>query len=310
MAFVLAHISDVHLGPLPPVSVRDLLSKRLTGYLNWQGNRAGALSETTVLRLTGAIADHRPDHIAVTGDLTNLALDAELQNAAAWLKTLGDPADVSVVPGNHDAYVRGAIDRALTAWAAWLTGDDGVAPATNAGFPYLRVRGPVAVIGLSSAVATPPFIAAGRFDPAQAERLARVLRQAGEAGLFRIVLIHHPPVRNAAVPSKRLYGIGRFHKVVADHGAELVLHGHTHRDQRHAIHGPGGARVPVIGVPAAGQSPGGHWPPAAFNRFRIDQVAGQWRCAMQTWSVTGDSGPLALTDEHDLWPQPTDDQSS
>ncbi|TIO72439.1 MAG: metallophosphoesterase, partial [Mesorhizobium sp.] len=31
----LAHISDVHLGPLPDVTYRDLASKRVLGYVNW-----------------------------------------------------------------------------------------------------------------------------------------------------------------------------------------------------------------------------------------------------------------------------------
>ena len=52
-----------------------------------------------------------PDHLAVTGDLVNLALDAEIEMARYWLETLGSPHDVSVVPGNHDAYVPGPSTR-------------------------------------------------------------------------------------------------------------------------------------------------------------------------------------------------------
>ncbi|RVC83466.1 metallophosphoesterase, partial [Mesorhizobium sp. M4A.F.Ca.ET.022.05.2.1] len=37
--FRLAHISDVHLGPLPGVTYRELASKRVVGYVNWQRNR-------------------------------------------------------------------------------------------------------------------------------------------------------------------------------------------------------------------------------------------------------------------------------
>lgn len=304
MAFVLAHLSDVHLGPLPKVALRDLMSKRLTGYLNWQGNRAGALNPVTLTRVTEAVAEAQPDHIAVTGDLTNLALDAELSAAATWLETLGDPSNVSVVPGNHDAYVRSAIDRVLTAWAPWMTGDNGTAPATNAGFPYLRVREPVAIIGVSSAVATPVFMASGRFGATQSNRLAQLLDETGQAGLFRVVLIHHPPVRNATRTSKRLYGIGRFQKTIARHGAELILHGHTHRPQRHMIDGPEGTAVPVIGVSAAGQSLGGHTPAGGFNRFAIERSTAGWSCTMQARTVATETGPLQMTEERQLWPTP------
>src|SRR3546814_12778538 len=33
--FKLAHISDPHLGPLPPVRVAELLNKRFFGWLSW-----------------------------------------------------------------------------------------------------------------------------------------------------------------------------------------------------------------------------------------------------------------------------------
>ena len=64
-----------------------------------------------------------PDHIAVTGDLINLALKEEIRLARLWLERLGAPENVSVVPGNHDTYVRGALDRIIEAWRPYLTGD-------------------------------------------------------------------------------------------------------------------------------------------------------------------------------------------
>jgi len=302
MTFTLAHLSDIHLGPLPAVSARDLMSKRLTGYINWHRSRAGALAEATLERVTHAAAESGADHFAVTGDLTNLALEAELRASALWLGELGAPDRISVVPGNHDAYVRGALDHVFQAWAPWMTGDDGNAPASNDEFPFVRVRGPVAIIGASSAVATPAFVAAGRFEGTQARNLRRALDETGKAGLFRIVLIHHPPVRGATIPRKRLYGITLFQSVIAEAGAELVLHGHTHLAQRHAIAGPQGAQVPVIGVPAAGQSPGARRPPGAYNLFAIDGAPGGWRCTLQEWSATTETGPLELTDKRDLHP--------
>ena len=304
MTFRLIHISDPHLGPLPHVRARELISKRITGYINWRRSRAGAMHGATLARLTSAIGDTEHDHIAVTGDLTNLALQAELRAAAIWLGTLGPPQQVSVIPGNHDAYVPGALDNAFEAWAPWMTGDDGTAPRSNAAFPFVRTRGPVAIIGLSSAIATPAFVAAGRIEKDQTDRLAQALARTGEKGLFRVVLIHHPPVRRATVPRKRLYGIGLFQDVIAEHGAELVLHGHTHLPQRHRIPGPAGQSVPVIGVAAAGQSAGHHHPPGAYNRFSIRRDEGQWHCRLETFSATTETGALELTEDSQLWPVP------
>ncbi|MBN9022713.1 MAG: metallophosphoesterase, partial [Rhizobiales bacterium] len=106
--FTLAHISDPHLGPLPPVRWRDLASKRAFGYMNWQRGRSSALGPESLQRLVADLHAHRPDHVAVTGDLINLGLSAEIDAAHTWLADLGDPSSVSVIPGNHDAYLPGA----------------------------------------------------------------------------------------------------------------------------------------------------------------------------------------------------------
>jgi 3',5'-cyclic AMP phosphodiesterase CpdA len=286
--FRLAHISDPHLGPMPPVTWRELASKRITGYVNWQRHRGKMMGAPVLVRLMEEIASRKPDHLAITGDLVNLGLEAELSGAQAWLKELGDPADVSVVPGNHDAYVPGSLERACRLWSANMTGDGlASADAGRASFPYLRVRGRIALIGVSSAIATAPFMARGAFRPPQAGRLAAMLGFCGGRGLFRTVMIHHPPVRGAASLHKRLFGIGLFQRVIRDSGAELILHGHTHKPTGYLIDGKDSA-VPVIGVSSASQSPGGHAPAASFNMFDISGGQGRWSCALTRTVMTGD----------------------
>ncbi len=271
----LAHLSDVHLGPLPAVSYRELASKRITGYINWQRNRKANLHDQVIGLILDDLKAQTPDHIAVTGDLVNLALDAELDFARQWLDGLGPGEDVSVVPGNHDAYVPGALNKACKAWGRWMWGDNAVRPVLPGGFPYLRVRGTTAIIGVSSARATAPFMASGYFGRTQAQRLGTMLDEARSRGLCRVILIHHPPVRGAAAQHKRLYGIGRFAKVMRRHGAELVLHGHTHLPSLYWLSGRDG-HVPVVGVAAAGQALGGDKPAAQYNLVTIDGDAGNW----------------------------------
>ncbi len=276
--FRLTHISDIHLSPLPRVRYRDLASKRITGYINWMRNRKGALHGTVLDSLIADMLAHSPDHIAVTGDLVNLALNLEIDIACEWLTRLGAPDTVSVVPGNHDAYVPGALDRSCRKWEPWMRGDGIDNKGKRPQFPYMRARGPVAMIGVSSARATAPFMASGDFLSAQAKRLGKTLDEAGAQGLFRVVMIHHPPIRGATPAHKRLYGIGRFQKVIARHGAELILHGHTHLATRYEIPGPNGP-VPVICVPSASQNYGGHKPPARYNMFNISPAdKGGWNC--------------------------------
>ena len=131
----------------------------------------------------------RPDHIAITGDLVNLALEAEFAPAQAWLESVGPPDQVTVIPGNHDAYVRATRHRFAKTFGDYLRGDAG---GDNASFPFLRRRGPLALIGVSSAVPTPPLMATGRLGRAQLDALERILAQLSAEQAFRVLLVHHP----------------------------------------------------------------------------------------------------------------------
>ncbi|KPB00468.1 metallophosphoesterase family protein [Ahrensia marina] len=302
MGFTLAHISDVHLGPLPKTKLRELASKRITGYINWRRNRASNLGTAALNSLVGELARDNADHLAITGDLINIGLDAEVVAAAEWLRDNFDPVETTVVPGNHDAYIAGTLAKAIKAWWPYMTNDDQKNYVKGETFPFLRVRENVAIIGVSSAVATPAFVAAGRFGKRQSVKLINLLEQTRKAGLFRVVLIHHPPVRNATPPQKRLYGIGLFQDVIREYGAELVLHGHTHLPQRHMIEGPEGAKVPVIGVPSASQSGGGRKPAATYNRFVISGAPDHWHCTLTSHSVnSATSATFDVTDSRTLY---------
>jgi 3',5'-cyclic AMP phosphodiesterase CpdA len=288
--FRLAHLSDIHLGPLPDVSYRDLASKRVVGYVNWQRNRRRHMHDSVLETLIADMKANAPDHTAVTGDLVNIGLDSEIEMARLWLETLGSPHDVSVVPGNHDAYVPGAFDKACRAWGAWMTGDGSSPPVDRNSFPYLRVRDGVALIGVSTARATAPFMANGFFREGQGLRLERILDAAAARGLFRVVMIHHPPVRGAVQQHKRLFGIARFNKIMHRHGAELVLHGHSHDPTLYWIGGRG-ARIPVVGVAAAGQGPGGRHAAAQYNLIEIDGGKGDWNVRLTRRGLTGAAMP-------------------
>ena len=69
-----------------------------------------------------------------------------------------------MIPGNHDAYVRGGTRRPGRIWSDYMRGDDGAAGGT---FPFVRRRGPVALIALSSALPTGAFMATGELGHEQ-----------------------------------------------------------------------------------------------------------------------------------------------
>jgi 3',5'-cyclic AMP phosphodiesterase CpdA len=296
--FRLAHISDIHLGPLPRITPRELASKRITGYVNWHRHRRKRLFGNILESLMTDIKTAAPDHLAMTGDMVNLAAAAEIEAIKGWLRAAGDPADISLVPGNHDAYVPGAFRKICAAWQPYMMGDDGRLSASGDHlFPFLRKRGKVALIGVSTAAATPPFMASGILGSRQARRLAALLEES--AGLFRIVLIHHPPVRGATSQYKRMLGIGRFSKVLRKSGAELVLHGHTHLDSLHWLAGKD-TRVPVVGVPSASEAPGGKRPASGYNLITIDETQGGWATNLQRFGLDTQTGKFKLASETDL----------
>src|SRR3546814_1286444 len=145
--------------------------------------------------LCGDVAAHSPGHLLVTGDLVNIALPAEFAAARRWLESLGTPADVTVVPGNHDATVRLGWTAGLGRWAPWMTGDGDEAGGSAANdatdrFPVVRRRGSIGFVNLSSAVPTAPLLACGRLGRAQVERAAVALDRLRRDGLFRVVAIH------------------------------------------------------------------------------------------------------------------------
>ncbi len=265
MSFLLAHLSDAHIGPIPRPNLAELLGKRITGYVNWLHKRAAQHDMAVLARLVADLKAQNPDHVAMTGDIVNIGLEGEFALAREWLATLGTPQEVSFTPGNHDAYVKSSVATLEEVFAPWTQGEG------PAGYPYLRRRKGVALIGLSSAVPTAPFIAAGRLGAEQLARLAAMLDATAAEGLARVVMLHHPPHRSGARALRGLEDAVEFEAVIARHGAELVLHGHNHKQSVHRLPGPHG-EAPVIGVASASARVGAHRPSAAYNLYRIERA--------------------------------------
>ena len=272
-AFTLAHLSDPHLPPMPAARLRDLLGKRALGYLNWTRNRHKFHRREVLDALVSDLQAQAPDQIAVTGDLVNLALDAEFAPSRAWLESVGAADRVTVIPGNHDAYVRATRHRFAEAWGDYLRGDE--APDGDVTFPLLRRRGPLALISASSAVPTPPLMATGWLGRRQLDALERMLTGLAAEQAFRVLLIHHPLRSDSHY--KRLTDSADLLALLKRHGVELVLHGHDHVHSTIWIDGPRG-KIPVIGVPSASAIAHGRYPSAAYNLFSIEREGDAWRC--------------------------------
>jgi 3',5'-cyclic AMP phosphodiesterase CpdA len=283
-AFTLAHLSDPHLPPLPAPRLRDLASKRAFGYLNWTRNRYKFHRRGVLDQLVADMRAQAPDHVAITGDLVNLALDAEFAPARAWLESIGAPDGVTVIPGNHDTYVRVTRYRFAETFASYLESDE---PRDGGRlFPLLRRRGPLALIGVSSAVPTPPLMATGRLGRSQLEALERILAGLSAEPAFRVLLIHHPLRSDAR--AKRLTDSFELLALLGRQGVELILHGHDHVHSTIWVDGPKGS-IPAIGVPSASALAHGRYPAAAYNLFRIEREGAVWRCTQTVRGIDDDA---------------------
>ena len=276
--FTLAHLSDPHLPPLPKPRLIELAGKRVLGYVNWTRNRHKYQRREVLDALVADIQAQAPDHIAVTGDLVNLALEAEFAPALAWLEGVGPPGRVTAIPGNHDAYVSATRQRFGETFLHYIAGDD---PA-NGFFPAVRRRGPAALISLSTAVPTPPLMATGTLGRDQLAALAQVLERLATEDVFRILLVHHPLKSNSR--HKRLTDSAALLTLIKQHGVELILHGHDHVHSTMWFEGPNG-NIPAVGVPSASALAHGRYPAAAYNLFAIERDNAGWRCEQTVRSL-------------------------
>jgi hypothetical protein len=326
MTLTIAHLTDVHLGPIAGFTPRYWDLKRGLGYLNWMRKRRHDHHRPVLDRIVADLAQQKPDHIAVTGDLANIGLPQEHIDALAWLKGLGPPDRVTAIPGNHDIYAWVGHDPGARRWAAYMASNPEGQSFVDFGekaWPFVRTIGEVALVGVNSAVPTPPLMAWGVVGRAQRERLVAVLDRLGSAGLFRLVLIHHPPLRGQADATRGLRDAADLEAVLARAGAELVIHGHNHRNMLAWLPTAGGSpsqqrgparRIAVVGAPSASLGRTHRREPLArYNLYRIGRTteasspeaaqaatAAPWRIEMVGRGLAEANGPVIELERREL----------
>jgi len=295
--FTLAHFSDLHLGPLPKgAAFHAFRVKRMIGAASWAFTRRKKHQPDIAEALLQDIRAHKPDHIAFTGDAANIASPLEFPILRQWLDRLGKPQDVSFTPGNHDAYVPVAHEKALGLFAPFMASD----MKTETAFPFVRLRRNVALIGLNSAEPRGLHSAQGRLGPTQREQLRLRLRQLRAKGFYRLVMIHHPPGPGLASRFRNLTDAPELKSILCDEAVELVIHGHNHRRELNWLD-QGSARVPAIGVPSATMTELDHHP-AEWNLYDISRHKGGWRTLVKIHQWQGASIGFAPAAEFALGP--------
>ena len=307
--FTLAHLSDFHLSSQHGVKVRDLLNKRIFGYLKWRLHRGSEHSLGVLEALIGDVHRTKPDHIVVTGDLTHLALPAEFIHIRNILHSIGSPSKITVIPGNHDAYVRTGWNSTLGLLADYMVSDRSSPSGqgeTNSHeiFPSLRIREFVALVGVSTARPCGLFLAVGTVGELQLRQLERILAETGRQRLFRIVLLHHPPLPGMISYRRRLTDSEALRLILARQGVELVLHGHAHRgSQGHFDTIAGEARtLGVTSSTALGRSEKHR---GRYHIYRLKKNPHSWEISVSVRCYSPSSESFfAETESHVVLPRP------
>jgi 3',5'-cyclic AMP phosphodiesterase CpdA len=112
-------------------------------------------------------------------------------------------------------------------------------------------------------------------------RFAQTLDDTRARGLARVVMIHHPPLLSGATAMRNMTDAREFEAVIAEHGAEVILHGHNHKRSiahlRSDAAGTLGGRIPVIGVPSASSTSKAPRQRAAYHLVRLEREGAAWR---------------------------------
>jgi 3',5'-cyclic AMP phosphodiesterase CpdA len=272
----IAHVSDLHvLSPAGTELRRVLFNKRVTGYANLLLSRGRVYRRDSLLAVMERAAE-QADHLVVTGDITNLSLEGEYEEARRLLDAAARSAEVTVVPGNHDVYLPAVFHERRFAhhFQPFMETDlPELSLDLPAGrFPYVKLRGPMAIIGLTSAVPRPPFISAGYVGHEQLGARGGVLAHPEVARRTPVVLLHHDPtdsrfrveqLRGGLVDARAL------RRALAPLARGLVLFGHVHVRKRYRLRTEAGL-LDVVSASGAALDHPEERVRAGFNLYELD----------------------------------------
>jgi 3',5'-cyclic AMP phosphodiesterase CpdA len=294
----IAHVSDLHVLSNTGEQWRCIIfNKRLTGYANLILRRGRVHRREYLLTVLSAAAA-RADHLVVTGDITNLSLEHEYEEARAILVEAARRTEVTVVPGNHDVYLPSTFGRRRFPhhFDRFLQSDiPELALNIPAGrFPCVKLRGRLAIIALSSGMPRPPFVAAGCVGHAQLEAFETVLAHPEVRRRTAIVLIHHPPVDTRPRFAQLRDGLVdalALRRSLARLSRGLVLFGHLHVRVRCVLPTPSG-KLDVIGASGAALDHPDRSVRAGFNLYEFDEDT---LASVEAYVIDSQTGSLQRT---------------
>lgn len=305
----IAHLSDLHVLALEGVGRSRFLNKRFTGLMNLRMKREHKHRPGHVRAALKEVARAKVDHVIITGDLTNLALEQEFEAVRRLLEEeLGLPAkDVTLIPGNHDLYTRGAMkSRRFTEFFAPHMESDLPDLAADIGlgrFPVVKLRGPVAIIGLSSAVPRPPLVASGELGDVQVRALDRILAHDEVKKRTAVIALHHPVHNPLSRVKTWVEGLRDAHRLTASLDVlprGLLLHGHLHRRMQRDLPTRAGKML-AVGATSASLHHENEHRMAGYNVYDFDAEGALTGVSAQVLEPADTSFRYAAVPVHTSW---------
>ncbi len=284
----LIQLTDPHLSSLESFSFLTVKGKRKSGYLSWYTRRRYIHRPEILERLTQAVHDESPDQILLSGDLVHIGLEDEIIEAARWLRRLGTPEQVLLIPGNHDNYAPDSLAAMNRHWCDYLPAQVAGVNDYAAPYPVVRSAGGLRLIGVSTSCVTRIFSAQGELGKAQLARLRAALGGpvSAPAGAspkrpeFTCLLIHHPPLPGMTKQRKALRDASDLQLVIEEQHPDLVLYGHIHcnRERQHR-------EVRTFCTASASSVKN-----ASYRVFDVEKTDNGWHCRMRLMSLDNQDG--------------------
>lgn len=272
----IAHFSDIHMCGIEKISIAQLLSKRLYGYFYWKFSRGKRYDYNILEILINDLKNEHLDHVVITGDLVHLGLPAEFISVKRFLRRIDGTDKITLVPGNHDFYVPAGKKYYEKRWKAYISTHD-IIHKKGVIFPFVRFFNNIALVGVNSALPTPPFFAYGFLGRSQLEDLKDLLAKIPDK-YFTVLLIHHPPVKSVATCNNSLVDMKGMTEIIKSGKIKLILHGHTHYFNISRVTSKIG-EIPVIGVPPAVSIEIGKL--SGYNIYYIKEIEGKWNLTVK-----------------------------
>jgi 3',5'-cyclic AMP phosphodiesterase CpdA len=264
MSIEILHLSDLHFQAYPR-SVHEWVSKRALGALNWFLKRQKKYPKERITQLIQKTTSLSWDHVVVSGDLTQLSLEAEFAEARQALAPLLTHSErATIVPGNHDYYVPEALAADYFQQYFGEFFGEGVIHTRYLGEDWH-------IIGWNSAHPNPWYSAAGTVTRATFVATERYIGAQAPGAKF-VIVNHYPiwfPAGRLPEAEHELLNLAQVqHWLSTQPQVRLYLHGHLHRNWSHTLRYPTHELQVVNSASSTMLMPAGA---SSFHRLRLEK---------------------------------------